>query len=81
MALKGGKNSRAKSKDRRASERRKQRAANKAAYAAMAGTSQNVKKKNAFNKKAGGFNARKHEHLVPDCGNPGCERCEHLHIK
>lgn len=80
MAKRGGSGSRQRSKERRAAERRKIKSANKAHYASLAGTSANVKKKNRSIKKLRGFNSTKHLHLISDCGNPGCSKCEHLHV-
>lgn len=54
--------------------KRSAKAARRALYQSMAGTSKKAKKQNKkpeFNQ----FSATKHKHLVSNCGNTGCSRC------
>ncbi len=53
-------------------ERRKRKAEKRALYASYAGTSKRAKK---VRRKSPISGIHKHEHLMSDCGNPGCKRC------
>lgn len=74
---KGGKGSRARSKERRKKERRSQKAQKKALYESYAKSGNNSKgsrtsRKNAAAKKS---QLRPISHPDGDCGNIGCRRC------
>lgn len=61
--------------DQRRAEKRKRRDTNREMYKALAGTSKNIKKQRNFRLKNAGFNANKHAHTIPNCGNTGCNKC------
>lgn len=50
--------------------RRAEKAARKAKYLSLAGTSNKNKRK-----KGQAGSGHKHEHIMANCGNVGCERC------
>jgi hypothetical protein len=47
------------------------KAARKAAYAALAGTSKKKKRQGG----GSGPTAQRGNHIMADCGNPGCKKC------
>jgi hypothetical protein len=66
-----GKASRKKSADRKKRAKQLAKAAKRALYASYAGTGRKVKK----NRKKAGATPQRGNHVMSDCGNPGCERC------
>lgn len=66
-----GKVGRKKKHDSRMARKRAEKAARKAVYLALAGTSKRNKRRRAV----GGRTNFKHAHVMADCGNPGCQRC------
>ena len=69
-----GKAKRAAAHKKKMSDKRAGKAAKRALYASMRGTSKKNKKRNSkgrFNN----FSATKHKHLMEKCGNTGCPKC------
>ena len=69
-----GKAKRAAAHKKKMTDKRAAKAAKRALYASMRGTSKKNKKQNGrgeFNN----FSPKKHRHLMEDCGNSGCQRC------
>lgn len=62
-------------------EKRAKKAAKKSAYAALAGTSKRNKRQARMQKKSVVAGIYKHAHVMSDCGNPGCEKCNPRTVK
>lgn len=67
-----GRIAKAKRHDSKMRARRQAKAAQKATYLAMRGTSKKSKKLRSHSSEA---SPHKHQHLVDDCGNVGCASC------
>lgn len=59
--------------DEKMKQKRAKKMTKKAAYAALAGTSK--KKKNQERRKTYILGTYKHAHIMSDCGNAGCLKC------
>lgn len=70
-----GKASRARKHLKKMADKRRKKAAKRALYASLSGSSVKAKKLRARRKTVRKFNYNKHRHIVRDCGNPGCKRC------
>ena len=67
-----GRASRKRRHNAKMNQKRQIKAARRAAYAAMAGTSKKAKRQGKKNVRDRRF---KHAHAMLDCGNVGCKRC------
>ena len=76
-----GKASKGRKAEKRKTDRRKMKAARKAEYASLAGTSKKRKKVTARERKLKKFSPGTHRHLMSHCGNPGCKKCGGIDVK
>jgi nicotinic acid phosphoribosyltransferase len=56
-------------------KRRAEKAAKRAKYAALKGTSKKTKVSTRMAAKSRVSGTHKHAHIMANCGNPGCSRC------
>ena len=67
-----GKTSRDRKHSEKMKKKRAEKAARKAQYLSLAGTSKKTKNQK---KKSMLVSGNKHAHLMSECGNPGCKKC------
>lgn len=67
--------SRIRSKEKRRADKRKRKAAMRTLYESWRDAGQNGKSKRALRNARAAKRSRKHEHIVANCGNIGCKRC------
>lgn len=60
---------------RKKDEKKKRKAAKRVLYAQYAKEGKIKGTKRASRKRIFGSSGNKHQHLIADCGNPGCKRC------
>jgi hypothetical protein len=68
-----GKSTKARKHADKMKKRRAEKAAKRALYASLAGTSK--KKKKQAKKSIFGGSGHKHAHAIANCGNIGCQKC------